>query len=56
MPFFRLIAHASLAHIKDFLQSYKAVLTEADVDQSAMEVDGYNAPRLKYQEQLVCQE
>ena len=48
--------HCSTAHIKDFLQSYKAVLTDADVDQSSMEVDGYNAPRLKYQEQLVCRE
>ncbi|KAG0044270.1 Mcm2-7 hexameric complex component [Gryganskiella cystojenkinii] len=40
------------AHIKDFLQTFKAVLTEEDVDQTSMEVDGHNAPRLKYMEQL----
>ncbi|KAF9170967.1 Mcm2-7 hexameric complex component [Mortierella sp. AD010] len=37
-------------HIKDFLQTFKSVLTEADVEDTGMEVDG--APQLKYFKQL----
>ncbi len=42
---------APVEHIKDFLQTFKSVLTEADVEETGMEVDG--APQLKYFKQLV---
>ncbi|KAG0217267.1 Mcm2-7 hexameric complex component [Mortierella sp. NVP41] len=41
-----------IAHIKDFLESYKAVLTEAEVEDTAIELDGNTAPQLKYYLQL----
>ncbi|KAF9363286.1 Mcm2-7 hexameric complex component [Mortierella sp. NVP85] len=39
-------------HIKDFLQTFKAVLTEADVEESGMELDGQGGLQLKYFKQL----
>ncbi|KAF9575802.1 Mcm2-7 hexameric complex component [Mortierella alpina] len=39
-----------IEHIKDFLQTFKSVLTEADVEETGMEVDG--VPQLKYFKQL----
>ncbi|KAF9433123.1 Mcm2-7 hexameric complex component [Entomortierella beljakovae] len=37
-------------YIRDFLQTFKSILTEADVEDTGMEVDG--APQLKYFRQL----
>jgi hypothetical protein len=42
-----------LAHIKDFLETYKAVLSEADVEDTSLELDGSVNPQLKYFMQLV---
>ncbi|KAG0367465.1 putative ATP dependent DNA helicase [Gamsiella multidivaricata] len=39
-------------HIKDFLQTFKSVLTEADVEDTGMEVDGQGVLQLKYFKQL----
>lgn len=42
-----------LEHIKDFLQTFKSVLSETDVEDTAMEVDNHGLPQLKYFKQLV---
>ncbi|KAG0320782.1 Mcm2-7 hexameric complex component [Linnemannia gamsii] len=41
-----------IAHIKDFLETYKAVLSEADVEDTSLELDGSVNPQLKYFMQL----
>ncbi|KAF9289741.1 Mcm2-7 hexameric complex component [Linnemannia elongata] len=41
-----------IAHIKDFLETYKAVLLEADVEDTSLELDGNPDPQLKYFMQL----
>ncbi|KAG0297807.1 Mcm2-7 hexameric complex component [Linnemannia gamsii] len=41
-----------IAHIKDFLETYKAVLSEADVEDTSLELDGNVNPQLKYFMQL----
>ncbi|KAF9334962.1 Mcm2-7 hexameric complex component, partial [Linnemannia elongata] len=41
-----------IAHIKDFLETYKAVLSEADVEDTSLEFDGNLDPQLKYFMQL----
>ena len=43
-----------IEYIKDFLQTYKSVLTDADVEETGMDIDGQGAPQLKYFQQLVC--
>lgn len=42
-----------IAHIKDFLETYKAVLSETDVEDTSLELDGNLDPQLKYFMQLV---
>ncbi|KAI8358630.1 DNA helicase and DNA replication licensing factor [Mortierella sp. GBAus27b] len=39
-------------HIKDFLQTFKSVLTEADIEDTGMDVDGQGTLQLKYFKQL----
>ncbi|KAI8602062.1 putative ATP dependent DNA helicase [Dissophora ornata] len=39
-------------YIKDFLQTFKSILTDADVEETGMDIDGQGAPQLKYFQQL----
>ncbi|KAF8978627.1 hypothetical protein BGZ52_005835, partial [Haplosporangium bisporale] len=48
----RLKYSEEIEHIKDFLQTYKAVLSETDVEDTAMEIDNHGLPQLKYFKQL----
>ncbi|KAF9906469.1 Mcm2-7 hexameric complex component [Linnemannia zychae] len=41
-----------IAHIRDFLETYKAVLSDADVEDTSIELDGNVNPQLKYFMQL----
>ncbi|KAF9320739.1 Mcm2-7 hexameric complex component [Podila horticola] len=48
----RLKYSEEIEHIKDFLQTFKSVLSETDVEDTAMEVDSHGLPQLKYFKQL----